>query len=353
MNARWSALLLFASGLFTACGTPADGRPPTDHDVRLAVPRSLLPAGGELIGYPSDIDVDPAGRLWIADQEKQRILMVDPESGETRVFGRPGWDAGELMVPMRIQATDSLVRVFDRANSRVQSYRPDGTHVGDRVIRDLMVMGAALMGDGRLVIGTAGEYSALARVFGEEDTRPFRVGEAVVEFRGFDLPFFKTEIAAGRVPEVFRNMVVPVPGRGDAVWLLLHADGEVRRYAPDGELIWARTLDVPEIARARREFFRRNAADKDPLNLIPLHTMAAGREVGDRLWVLMQAEAGSRTAVFYTLDRESGEILSRLSVRVPDAVNGFAVDHERGVLYLSVPSRADVLAVDVGDELRR
>ena len=74
--------------------------------------------------------------------------------------------------------------------------------------------------------------------------------------------------------------------------------------------------------------------------------MVAAREVGDKLWVLMQAAEESREAVFYILDRETGDMLGRLSVDVPAAVNRFAVDTVRSRLYLAVSAEAALLAVD-------
>src|SRR5690606_24178930 len=156
----------------------------------------------------------------------------------------------------------------------------------------------------------------------------------------------KAEIAQGRVPDQFRNAVTPVFGADGTVWLLVQTEAEVRRYDADGRLVWSRVLDVPEIEEARREFFRRNAEEERPSVIVPLYTMVAAREVGDKLWVLMQAAEESREAVFYILDRETGDMLGRLSVDVPAAVNRFAVDTVRSKLYLAVPAEASLLAVD-------
>lgn len=163
----------------------------------------------------------------------------------------------------------------------------------------------------------------------------------------------KAQIAEGRVPDQFRNEVAPAFGAGGTIWLLVQTEAEVRRYDADGRLVWSRVLDVPEIEEARREFFRSNAEEERPSVIVPLRTMADARGVGDRLWVLMDAESGTRRAVFYILDRETGDVVGRISVEVPDAVNRFAVDAARNKLYLAVSDEASLLAVDLGDVLRR
>jgi len=141
------------------------------------------------------------------------------------------------------------------------------------------------------------------------------------------------------------------PAAHGTVWLLVQTEAEVRCYGADGQLVWSRVLDVPEVGEARREFFRRNAEETRAWAIALLNTMAAAREVGDKLWVLMHGEEGARLAVFYILDRETGDIVGRISVDVPDAVRQFAVDTVRSKLYLAIPSEASLLAADAAGGL--
>jgi|GEM_PF-2792814 len=343
--------LLFAGQLLlAACGGTSDAEP---YEIHLPVPTSVVSLESELIGSPTYIDLDQSGRVWIADVQSRRVLVVNPDGSGARFIGREGQGPGEFRLPVRIAARDSVIRVVDAGNSRIQSYHLDGTHVGDQLLPDPMIGGGALLDNGRIIVPTSGQHDALVRIYSDGRSTPIAIGAPIVPPTGWNFVAMKAEIADGRVPDQFRNTVTPVPSRGGTIWLLVQTEAEVRKYSETGELIWIRTLEVPEVNAAYREFLHRNAAEPDPSVIVPLTTMAAAREVNGRLWVLMRAESESNTAVFYTLDGESGEILGRLSVDVPAAGGQFVVDSEVGVLYLAVPSEASILAIDVTEVLRR
>ena len=335
-----------AAVICAACAAGDSGGAADLFDIRLPPPTVLVSLESELIGYPSDIDVDAAGRVWVADWRSKRLLVVDPAGGDPLLIGREGAGPGEFGAPARLAAGDALIHVIDAGNSRVQQYRLDGAHVADHWIGDGLIGAGAVSRYGDVVAPTSGRDSALARVYALADSTRRRVGEPLVPWSPWDLPAMKSEIAQGRVPEQFRNEVALAFGADGTIWLLVQTEAEVRRYDADGRLVWSRVLDVPEIEEARREFFRRNAEEENPAVIVPLRTMAAAREVGDKLWVLMHGEAGRRLAVFYILDRETGDIVGRVTAEVPDAVNRFAVDTVRSKLYLTVPAEASVLVVD-------
>ena len=341
--------VVLAAGV-AACAACAAGDGAGAHgpfDIHLPPPTVLVSLESELIGYPSDIDVDASGRVWVADSRSRRLLVVDPAGGEPLLLGREGEGPGEFGSPARLAVADTLVHVIDSENSRVQQYRLDGTHVADRLMGDALIGGGAVSRDGAVVAPTLGGLNTLARVYWADDSVPRSISEPVVPPPSVvNLAAMKAEIAQGRVPEPFRNIVTPVFGTDRTIWLLVQTEAEVRRYGADGQLVWSRVLDVPEIEEARREFFRSNAEEERAWAITPLLTMAAAREVGDKLWVLMHGEAGTRLAVFYILDRETGDIVGRVSVDVPDAVNQFAVDTVRSRLYLTVPAEASLLPVD-------
>lgn len=341
-------LLVMAAGAAAcaACAAGDGGGAPGVFDIHLPPPTVLVSLESELIGHPTDIDVDASGRVWVADSRNRRLLVVDPAGGEPRLIGREGEGPGEFRAPARLAIADTLVHVVDAGNARVQQYRLDGTHVADHLIGDPMIGGGAVSRDGDVVAPTLGRDSALARVHALRDAPGRFIGAPIVTPAPWNFTAMKAEIAQGRVPDQFRNAVTPVFGADGTVWLLVQTEAEVRRYDADGRLVWSRVLDVPEIEEARREFFRRNAEEERPSVIVPLYTMVAAREVGDKLWVLMQAAEESREAVFYILDRETGDMLGRLSVDVPAAVNRFAVDTVRSRLYLAVPAEAALLAVD-------
>src|SRR5690606_8994354 len=301
LRRRRLPVMAAAAATCAACAAGDGGGAPRTFDIRLPPPTVLVSIESELIGHPSDIDVDASGRVWVADSRSRRLLVVDPAGSEPLLIGREGEGPGEFRAPARLAIADTLVHVIDATNSRVQQYRLDGTHVTDRRIGDNMIGGGAVSRDGDVVAPTSGVDSALARVYALADSTRRSIGAPIVAPGVWNFTAMKAEIAQGRVPDQFRNTVTPVFGADGTVWLLVQTEAEVRRYDADGRLVWSRVLDVPEIEEAQREFFRRNAEEERPSVIVPLYTMAAAREVGDKLWVLMQAAEESREAVFYIL----------------------------------------------------
>lgn len=350
----WVPGLIAVSGLSVLVGCGAGPAPGAGEyaEVRLGAAATIVSLESELIGRPTHIDVDESGRVWIADPLARRVLAVGPGGDSPSFIDKEGEGPGELRSPVRVVASDSLIQILDSGNMRVQSYRPDGQPIAERRIADLMLAVGALAPDGRVAVPTSGHDGVLARVYVPGEADPRLIGEAIVPPAPWNFPAMKNEIATGRVPDQFRNEVMPVLGRDGTTWLLVQTAAEVRRYDEAGALVWSRELDVPEIEAARREFFRRNEEEPSPSVLVPLTTFAAAREVGRRLWVLMRTEESSEEAVLYVLDRDTGAVTGRAVIGVPAAANSFAVDERRGALYLGIAPEASVLAVDAYGILR-
>lgn len=338
--------VLVLTGAVMACSERA-ATPEEAFDVVLPEPQVLVPLESELIGQPVGIDVDPSGHLWVADSRGRSVLAFDPAGRLLRRVGREGKGPGELQAPTGIAVTDTLIRVVDSGNMRVQEYRPDGTHVADHVIESSMLGAAVITSDGRLIVPTMGYDSALAIVTSAGNGAAVRLGTPVVDPpAGFDFAAIKAVIADGRVPDEFRNQVTAVQGGGGITWLVVQTEAEIRKFARDGTLLWASTLAVPEVEVARGEFIRRNREETNPARIHSFMPVRAAREVGGDLWVLLAGEENGPAAV-YVVDGETGSHRGRMLVEVPAASNSFAVDRERMVLYLSIPSEASILAVDI------
>jgi hypothetical protein len=263
------------------------------------------------------------------------------------MIGREGEGPGEFQSPAVIAVSDTLIRVIESRLMRVQDYRPDGSHVADHVVPTPFLGAAALAIDGRIVLPTMGRDSSLAGLRTVADTTTVRLGPPVAPApMGFDFTAMKAEMAEGRVPDQFRNQVTPVMGEVGIVWLIVQSESEIRKYSSTGDLVWTRTMDVPEVEQARRVFFRKNAEEKNPSRIYALLTIVSARQVADVLWVLMLGEDG-KTSVIYILNSENGETRGRLSVVTPAPASGFAVDAPRKRLYVAVGDEASILTVDL------
>lgn len=157
----------------------------------------------------------------------------------------------------------------------------------------------------------------------------------------------KEEAKKGRVPDRVRNFAVtPAIGPDGTVWLLVQTEREVRKYAPDGTLLWQRRLEVPEAEGTLQAFFQRTVELEPSAPAFPPTLMDEAREIGGSLWILMHREAGD-PAVFYLLDSDTGEVQGRLSVQTPVPARGFNVDPARRRLYLAIPDEAAIFSVDL------
>jgi len=318
-------------------------------DVALAPAVPFVTVESELLAQPTKLSLDEAGHLWVADALAKRVVALNPDGSVVRFIGQEGDGPGEFRSPVIVAASDTLIRVIDSRHMAVQDYRPDGTHIADHSVPTPLIGGAGFSVDGRLVLPTFGSDGQLASLRTVTDTSATQLGPAVSAAPpGFDFTAIKQVIAEGRVPDEFRNQVTSVVGKSGAVWLLVQTEAEVRKYAQDGRLVWTHQFSGPEIEEAHRQFFRRNAEQKDPTRIVALATMRAAEEVQGSLWVLMLGAEG-RSAVFYLLDADTGAQRGRFTAAVPSPPSGFVVDPERGRVYLALPEDAAIMTVDLAD----
>jgi hypothetical protein len=330
-----------------ACGPEQPAVSDAPFNIDLPAPEVLVSLESEMIGLPAGISVDGSGRIWVADSRSSSLLVFDADGTLARTIGREGEGPGEFQTPVMVVLTDTLIRVLDSGNGRVQDYRPDGSHITDHVVASSMLGAGAVSADGRVIIPTMGVDSALAVVRTLGDTGGVRLGPTVAPAPpGFHMSAMKAVIADGGVPDEFRNQATPVAGGGGTTYLLVQTESEIRKYAPDGSGIWATDMAVDEVEAARREFFRKNAEETNPARIYALTTMESAVEVGGDLWVLMAGEAGTPT-VLYILDAGTGNRRGRLAVETPAPANRFAIDRERRRLYLAIRDEASILAVDL------
>lgn len=329
---RWGCAAALA---LAACGPEA---PP---EVRVAGADTLVAEESGQVAAPADLALDAAGRLYVSDQILGQVLVLG--KGEPRVLGAPGAGPGEFQAPEALAVAGDTLWVEDRGNGRVQVLTAAGAYVRSHPLPP--TAGRTVIGQGgrmaAATLGLSGGWLALMLDGGGHLRHSF--GKlAAPPVRGWDMLQMKREAARGRVPATLRNAAQPVLDGDGGAWLLMQADGEVRRYDQRGELLWSRPLRTPETRRIRETFFAANRADERPFAFFPLSHVSDAAVVGGELWVLLNLPE-EEPSVVLVVDPE-GRVTRRMVLADVQGARALAVDGARRTLYLAVPARATIVS---------
>ena len=340
-NAWLNVLLAVSHAACTRPNPPAARAP----DIVLPVYTTVVSTESGLIAYPSALEIDDDGQVWIADFVNNRLLCVSPHGEIVRTLGRSGAGPAELDGPIALLVQDSSLLVVEVRNGRVQDISFSGESLA--TYRLLGPPGlATLTQDRRLASPARGETDALIAVHRLDNPNfPVTLGPRVVaEVSGWDFTSIRARIRDGIIPDEFRNQATPVSAVDGGFWVIVQTEAELRRYSPSGTLEWTRVLDFPEIQHARADFFRKNNEESNPAMIHTLVTVTDAQEVGSELWLMPVIAPGGQGAI-YVLSRTDGSILRRLVFETPNQPNQFAVDLVRGRLYVSIPDDASLIAI--------
>ncbi|MCH7735242.1 MAG: NHL repeat-containing protein [Chloroflexi bacterium] len=85
---------------------------------------------GQFIG-PTDIAFDSSDRLFLADEQLNRITIYDADGNFLEKWGTPGNEPGQISGPsgLAFDSHDTLY-ITDQWNHRVQKFTPDGNYLG-------------------------------------------------------------------------------------------------------------------------------------------------------------------------------------------------------------------------------
>lgn len=335
----------FVFVVLTACGR---GEPPsTGGLVVIASVDTLVTAQSAALAYVSDLDVAPSGLLYAADVQANQLFVLDPGTGDTTRLGGLGKGPGEFDDPQSIRALDDGVLVVDRGNGRVQRVTSTGRFVNSMPISPMVMTALPFVrSDGSIVVGSDGRDSCLAVVFDSAGSELRRVGTPVVTPPAvLHFGAIKATIAKGEVPAFLRNDALVAEDDEGGVWVALQTEAEVRRYNPEGELAWVTKIQAPELSAARAEFFRNNAAEKNPARFFNLTSFPDLAVVGQNLWILLATQPGA-SAVVIALGPD-GTAIHRIEVRGAGGASSFAVDQARKRLFLFTPEDAQLLEATV------
>ena len=330
----------------TLVGCAGSEAPVAAGPVVISAVDTLIDTGSAALASVVDMDVDPSGRLYLADYQADQILRLDPQSGDTARLSRPGQGPGELDGPWAVRALNDALLVVDRGNGRIQRLATSGELVGSTPVTPMVMRGFPFLGeDGSVVIGTAGRDSCLAVVFDATGAEVRRVGTPVVVPPPIaDFAEIKSKIRAGEIPPDLRNdALVAADGRG-GTWIALSTEGEVRRYGSDGTLEWTTPITEPEMARTRSEFFSRNVAEENPARFYALRYFRDLAVVGEELWILLDTPPdGSGVVVVVGSDGST----RRIEVAAAGSATTMAVDEARGRMFLYTSDDAQLLEAEL------
>jgi sugar lactone lactonase YvrE len=101
----------------------------SDADRWRLVRDAVLPEpASEPLVFPTALEADAAGNVFVLDAQTQRVHVYDPAGRHVRSFGRAGAGPGELKQPIGIAlAPDGGLWVADAGNQRYTVFGADGT----------------------------------------------------------------------------------------------------------------------------------------------------------------------------------------------------------------------------------
>lgn len=303
---------------------------------------TLVTSESAAIAYAIDIDVASSGIVFLADLMANAVVAVDP-AGTVTSFGRRGEGPEEFSGPFALRAEGSVLFVYDRGNGRLKRMSQRGAVESlTRAPPQASRAPPFLLDDGGMLVSTGGIDSSLVAEFDADAQLLRSVGSPIVpveEATRF-VPILET-ILAGDIPDRLRNEGIVAGSAAGDVWLALTAEGSVRRYAPDGSLLWETRVEEPEMVASRELFFRRNREEAVEGGFFPLRYFMDLEVVGEEVWVLLQT-GSTDSAVILSVGAE-GRLTRRVEVVGGGGAVAFAVSPDQQSVFLFTEYDAQLL----------
>jgi len=190
---------------------------------------------------------------------------------------------------------------------------------------------------------TLGIDSSLARYLRAGEREPIRLGDPLAEPpRVITQSQIRAQALRGEIPVEFRNNVLPVLGPDGELWLVLQGEGVIQRYDADGRQVGSIALPDADREVAREAFFEAWRADEGSRDIHVPWMATAGTVVDGQLWLRLGPGEEGRS-VIAVLDGATGRWVRRYALETATPAGPFAVDPERGLLYVSLPDEAVLL----------
>ncbi len=327
-----------AHATFALCIAACTEPPAITPEIIISSVDTLVRMETELFDRASEVTLGSDGLLFVTDVGASRIFVFDTTGQPVREIGRVGAGPEEFQVPRSLTPIGDTLFIVDGMNGRLQLVTSAGVFLGTSLLPPITFSGAVALasrdgGRPHMLVSTGGHDSSLAVLLDPAGTEVRRLGQppaAVPEMT--DFVAVKREIADGKVPAMFRSIVVPALASDLSAWLVLAGEGEVQRYSSTGELLWTAPIEDPGFELIKDRFFEQNRADPDPSRLYSLSYVTAARQQGQNLWLLlrMPEDEGARLIVL----GPDGSIRSRIQVPGAIGVRSFDVDPQSRSLYL-------------------
>jgi len=290
----------------------------------LTVPFQAL-AGGTIL---------PDGRVALADAAAGQVWLLAPDGGPPATLGQPGSGPGQLNLPRGVALYGDTIAVLNAGNRRIELFGLDGATLGSRDLApDLLTSPVELLANGQMLSTTLGRDSSLARVVRADGAILQRYGTALASSPdNLNPATLLATIRAGEVPEVFRNVVLPVGAPSGDVWLVLHTEGLIRRFDPSGTMAAEAVLPEEEVAPLRAEFFRANADEANSGRLVAYLIASAGVADATGAWFLL-APGPASASVLLQIGND-GQMGERLVVKEGAGARLLLRDTASGTFYL-------------------
>jgi sugar lactone lactonase YvrE len=89
--------------------------------------------GPDMFGQISEIEIDPAGRIWVLEGQAQEIRIFGPDGTFVKTVGREGGGPGEFTRAIYLQmGPDGNMWVIDPQNNRISLFDTSGTYLEGR-----------------------------------------------------------------------------------------------------------------------------------------------------------------------------------------------------------------------------
>ena len=355
---RFALTLPFSRGLVAAvavavvgCGgsTATDRGPAGPITLDLEPTAVLVSEESALIAVAVDIEVDDGGNLLVVDYRTPQVLIVPPDGGDPTIVGRGGEGPGEFRFPFAVGGAGGVVYVFDMSRGNVQRFDYEGTYLGESAF-PLNASGIELSPDGRIAFNKfpseSGKLVTVADFGGEE---LLHVGDLVVAgVEGMNFTTIKEEIAGGNLPGSLRNEALPLLAANGDVWVFQQTEAVLERFNAEGAQMASMQLELPEQA-AILAFFRERNANLGPGTLFPLRYVVDAKAVGETAWLSWNLPLGQPGLI--TVHGPNGRMRHRLQFPSIRTTSRFAVDAERGRLYLYVNDESSIVVIDLPEEI--
>lgn len=276
----------------------------------------------------------PDGRLALADVIAGTVWLVGPDGGAPGQLVLGATAAGRPVQPIGVTAMGDTIAVIEAGNSRVELFASSGAPLGTLELAPELLAGPfELLPTGEALLATYGQDSALATRRSRDGVRLARYGSSTgTPDQGLDPAAIKRAIREGEIPEVFRNVVLPVGAPNGDIWLALHTEGVLQRHAADGRVLATATLPPEELAPLREEFFRANTDPEQPGAVFAYLMAYSGAADDAGAWFLL-AQPADRTAVLVRIAND-GSLGERLAVAEAPGARLLLRDAARDIFYL-------------------